>query len=162
MNHFACGYCGVEQFVERRGGTVALKAVTGAIEKVRVGTDKTAAELAIRRLKEESQQLGILYRQRLTRANSQKSDIPPAALGIAAITFVFAFIATAIINSIDYGLGFLAGGGLLILGAIACYYAKRDRDKEIDEKLQEDLSELIRHGNEINKRIAKNKEIVDS
>jgi predicted RNA-binding Zn-ribbon protein involved in translation (DUF1610 family) len=42
MEHFACGYCGIEQFVERKGGTVSLKPVTDAIIRVQVGTDKTA------------------------------------------------------------------------------------------------------------------------
>jgi hypothetical protein len=45
--------------VQRRGGTVALKAVTDAIEKVQVGTDKTAAELAISRYKVELEELQI-------------------------------------------------------------------------------------------------------
>jgi hypothetical protein len=53
MDRFACGYCGVELLVERRGGTVALRAVERAIERVQIGTDKTAAELALSRLKGE-------------------------------------------------------------------------------------------------------------
>jgi ribosomal protein S27E len=53
MTRFACGYCGVELLVERRGGTVVLKAVTEAIQKVQIGTDKTAAELALPRLERE-------------------------------------------------------------------------------------------------------------
>jgi predicted RNA-binding Zn-ribbon protein involved in translation (DUF1610 family) len=53
MERFACGYCGTEMIVQRRGGTVSLKAVTDAIERVQVGTDKTAAELALVRLRQE-------------------------------------------------------------------------------------------------------------
>ena len=53
MDRFSCGYCGTEMLVQRRGGTVALKLVTDAIQKVQIGTDKVAAELAIVRLKEE-------------------------------------------------------------------------------------------------------------
>src|ERR1039457_3769668 len=45
MDRFACGYCGTQMLVQRRGGTVAIRAVTEAIERVQVGTDKTAAEL---------------------------------------------------------------------------------------------------------------------
>ena len=51
MARFACAFCGTEMVVERRGGTVILKAITDAIRKVQVGTDKTAAELAMARLK---------------------------------------------------------------------------------------------------------------
>lgn len=53
MTRFACSYCGAEMVVQRRGGTVALKAIEAAIQKVQVGTDKTAAELALVRLKED-------------------------------------------------------------------------------------------------------------
>jgi ribosomal protein S27AE len=53
MDRFACGYCGTELVTQRRGGTVALKSLTDAIVKVQIGTDKTAAELALRRLQDE-------------------------------------------------------------------------------------------------------------
>ena len=53
MDLFACSYCGTQQVVQRRGGTVALKLVSDAIARVQVGTDRTASELAIRRLKDE-------------------------------------------------------------------------------------------------------------
>jgi len=49
MERFACSYCGTELIVQRRGGTVSLRAVTEAIKRVQIGTDKTAAELAIAR-----------------------------------------------------------------------------------------------------------------
>ena len=57
MERFACGYCGTEMLVKRRGGTVALHAVTEAIKRVQVGTDRTAAELALVRLGTELEQL---------------------------------------------------------------------------------------------------------
>lgn len=53
MERFACGYCGTEQVVQRQGGTVALTLVTEAISRVQVGTDRTAAELALRRINDE-------------------------------------------------------------------------------------------------------------
>lgn len=53
MEQFACGYCGTEQVVVRRGGTVSLKPVVEAIERVQQGTDKVAAEMALKRLQEE-------------------------------------------------------------------------------------------------------------
>jgi ribosomal protein S27E len=57
MRRFACGYCGTEMVVQRRGGTVALKSATEAIKQVQVGTDKTAAELALVRLNAELSKL---------------------------------------------------------------------------------------------------------
>lgn len=50
---FACGYCGTQQRVERSGGTVALRKVETAIKAVQRGTDRTAAELALPRLRRE-------------------------------------------------------------------------------------------------------------
>jgi len=53
MERFACGYCGAEALVDRRGGSVSLKCLTAVIENVQRGTDKTAAELALIRLQKE-------------------------------------------------------------------------------------------------------------
>lgn len=51
MENFACGYCGASLRTVRRGGTVSL--LSDAITKVQHGTDRTAAELALIRLKAE-------------------------------------------------------------------------------------------------------------
>ncbi len=48
-----CDYCGTRQIVERGSGTVALKLVSEAIARVQIGTDRTASELAIVRLRDE-------------------------------------------------------------------------------------------------------------
>ena len=50
---FACGYCGTELRVRRGGGIVSLAPVVEGLEKVQVGVDKTASELAITRLRSE-------------------------------------------------------------------------------------------------------------
>lgn len=53
LEEFACGYCGAELAVERSGGVVSLRLLEETIKRVQVGTDKTAAELAINRLERE-------------------------------------------------------------------------------------------------------------
>src|SRR3954470_2138593 len=50
LDTFACSYCGTQQRVQRSGGIVALRKVEGAIKAVQRGTDRTAAELALKRL----------------------------------------------------------------------------------------------------------------
>lgn len=50
MGQFACGYCGASLNVVRQGGAVALRIVVDSIARVKVGTDRTAAELALVRL----------------------------------------------------------------------------------------------------------------
>ena len=57
IEQFVCGYCGSEHIVRRGGGIIALAPVIESITKVQTGTDKTASELAIKRLREE---LGVL------------------------------------------------------------------------------------------------------
>ena len=47
VERFACAFCGTPQRVERKGGTVALRKLEGAIGAVQRGTDKTAAELSV-------------------------------------------------------------------------------------------------------------------
>ncbi|MGJ5815784.1 hypothetical protein [Paludibaculum fermentans] len=53
MTRFACAHCGSEMIAEHRGSTVILKSVRDAIQKVQAGTEKTAAELSIVRLRQE-------------------------------------------------------------------------------------------------------------
>lgn len=50
---FACAHCGTEHIVNRGGGIISLKPVVAEFQKIREGTDKTASELAISRLKNE-------------------------------------------------------------------------------------------------------------
>ncbi|MDP1714155.1 MAG: hypothetical protein Q8L41_05360 [Anaerolineales bacterium] len=53
IEQFVCGYCGSEHIVRRGGGIIALAPVIEGIKKVQIGTDKTASELAIKRLEKE-------------------------------------------------------------------------------------------------------------
>ena len=67
MERFACAHCGTEVVVQRRGGTISLMRVMHAIERVQVGTEKTAAELAIAR-----------YEKELEIARSRESELSSA------------------------------------------------------------------------------------
>ncbi len=67
LDRFACMFCGAEHIVRRSGGAISLspvveaitkiqegvQGVRGSVEKVQTGVDKTTSELALRRLKEE-------------------------------------------------------------------------------------------------------------
>ena len=57
MDRFACGNCGNEHVVMRRGGTVFLAPVIETLHNIREGTDKTASELAIARLRIEIEEI---------------------------------------------------------------------------------------------------------
>jgi predicted RNA-binding Zn-ribbon protein involved in translation (DUF1610 family) len=49
----ACRYCGVTLRVDHAQGAISLRLVADAVASVQRGTDRTAAELAIRRLSED-------------------------------------------------------------------------------------------------------------
>lgn len=53
IDRFACGHCGTEHLVKRGGGIVSLAPVVEGIKKIQMGVDKTASELAIKRIKSE-------------------------------------------------------------------------------------------------------------
>ena len=57
IDRFACAACGNEHVVNRTGGIVTLKPVIDSIKNVQVGVDKTASELAIKRISEDILQL---------------------------------------------------------------------------------------------------------
>jgi len=109
MERFACGYCGSEMLVQRRGGTVILKAVTEAIHKVQIGTDKTAAELAIVRLNNEREKLMADY-ARLEAERSSSSG--RAGCGL---TFVI-LLAISMIAVIPEKPGFGISALVLLIG----------------------------------------------
>jgi ribosomal protein S27AE len=70
LDRFACSYCGTEQIVRRSTGTISLSPVVKGLRDVRVGVDKTASELAIRRLKGEIVELKKSKQAFLNDANS--------------------------------------------------------------------------------------------
>lgn len=77
MDRLACGHCGASQVVERSGGAIHLRGVAEAISRVQVGTDKTAAELALARLTKEYeavQQYTARRRAELTFMRSQSVE----------------------------------------------------------------------------------------
>jgi hypothetical protein len=53
MERFACAYCGTEHIVKRGAGVISLAPVVEGLRKVEIGVDRTASELALKRLKEE-------------------------------------------------------------------------------------------------------------
>lgn len=71
IEHFACAHCGNEHMVKRSGGVVTLAVVEG-LKKVQAGVDKTASELAIRRLPDE---LRILKDERLRVTSDMENRI---------------------------------------------------------------------------------------
>lgn len=184
MSTFACGYCGAGVAVQRRGGTISLS-LEDAVARVQVGTDKTAAELALKRLKEE-----------LAEAQTDRSDVEDAtassvverragisrrleaktnrnfATGVFLVAWiVFAIILKAFKSVEDAATGI--GFGLAGLAAFPVWLVLENgkttqvdrllrQIDEVREKGKEDLAKVDARIREIKARIAKNRAIVDA
>ena len=57
IERFACAFCGQEHIVKRGGGIISLKPIANDVRGIKIGVDKTAAELAIVRLTKEINRL---------------------------------------------------------------------------------------------------------
>ena len=53
IDQFACEHCGTEHIVKREGGTISIAPIVEQLQSVNKGVDKTASELAIKRLRDE-------------------------------------------------------------------------------------------------------------
>ena len=117
MERFACGYCGTELIVQRRGGTVALRAVMEAVRKVQVGTDKTAAGLAIARYESELNEL------RLSEAKLSKDSSANTCTGVGCG-------GTILVLGLFLGTQGTEAGWWLVLGCVALgvglFYGRRE------------------------------------
>lgn len=102
MEHFSCGYCGIEQIVQRRGGTVSLKLIAESISRVQVGTDRTAAELALVRLKHELTATDAKLSEINQRIDQPFDSMPPEYQNNTSI-YLAAFVCVLIIFSLVVG-----------------------------------------------------------
>ena len=118
IEHFTCAHCGTPQVVERSGGIVHLRKVAESIVQVQRGTDKTAAELALKRLpgeiKElEERRINVYSRYenkiRLRRENLLYSSGAIAFMILIGSLFVVGFLGNAI-----FGSGVITGTGILL------------------------------------------------
>jgi hypothetical protein len=145
MEQFACGYCGIAQRVERIGGTVALKPVTDAIAKVQLGTDKTAAELALHRLPHEinaltwqRSQSEAYWQQELTRVRGTGLD-KLLLVGLACIVVTVGLLA-AIASQISPASALVG----LLLGFVLCAVASVMVMISLHRKISATRDETIR------------------
>ncbi len=131
MERFACGYCGTEMAVQRRGGTVVLKSMTQA-------ADKTSAELALARLKEEAENLSKRYdAMQKERTERNKRGY---VIGISLLVIGFVVVRS--------GYSLMVGLGLLLAGIFTISYIRRH-----DKKVAVDLRELHAKLDVLNGRI---------
>jgi len=116
-DRLACGHCGSEMLVRRRGGGVSLKSIEAAVRRVEVGvarvqagTDKTAAELAISRYRASHDDLVARRAECEGRhAKASSSRVRSAVIWLLVVAFV------AAVNARPEG---GAAAGILIVGSL--------------------------------------------
>jgi hypothetical protein len=155
MDTFACGYCGAHQVVQRRGGTISLKLVTDAIGRVQSGTDKTAAELALVRMKEEMVALQNARRARAVRAENEKRSKNPLITGILILGLIVACVTVDKLGTVGF---------FLILGVTAgvCVPLQRSGVKAAEYAHGKDDAEFGRQIASLEARIAEKRKLADS
>lgn len=166
QEYFACGYCGTEQIVESKGGTVYLKPIIDAIRKVQLGTDKTASEMALKRLTVELSNINNdIEHLEKRRPRSDQTEIqigPTAMLVLFAASFpIGAFIVLSsplssqnLIGNIVWGVFLMLIGGGCLFGLYTKRWDRkhaRQRRSSIDTELQDAWARRFRIEEEIAK-----------
>ncbi len=144
MDRFACSYCGTEIVVQRRGGTVALRQVENAIKQVQIGTDKTAAELAIVRYEAEARQL----RQAESDLAGQLDSERWKTYGCGGVLLLIGL--ATISTATGFGGFTLVLGGIFLIGGISSIKSKGGQ-----------WTELRTRRAEVERQIADKKQIAD-
>jgi ribosomal protein S27AE len=168
MQRFACGYCGSEQIVERRGGTIALRLVVDAVACVQVGTDKTAAELALVRLDKELGIARVRWQEAYAeffRRNDSNMNLGVALMILSAIVFLPAFIAFLIaVGAFDIGQiffsGLFAGGAIFVF--IRAYQINANARARFRKRLSEMSSPQAKQIQGLEMQIEKQRRLVHS
>ncbi len=111
IERFACSHCGTEYMVRRGGGIVSLAPMIEGIKNVQIGVDKTASELAIRRLYEEMAALDLKIKRQRLLPNPYPRQVGNWALAMIAALFI------ALIAAIDRSIPFTV---LALVLAAAC------------------------------------------
>ena len=156
MTNFACGYCGASQIVERFGGTISLKLVSDAINRVQAGTDKTAAELALKRLSKELMEV----EQAWTDTHSENSRKLDGNLKLFGGLWLGGIVICLLMSAPGGGaavVAFLLGLG----GTVGAIYLFLKQSAAIKAEFQITEQNLLKKGNDIERRIAQNKTLVD-
>ena len=139
-----------------KDSTVWLKLVTDAISKVQAGTDKTAAELSIRRLKGEVAQLDAQYNQLQEDARKRRANnfMAVGAMFIGGLLFIIYPMSNS-----DLG-GAVFVILLLIVAASVGFYLYRN--SVINAGFGEDAGSLQVKRTKLLERIDELKEIADA
>ncbi len=92
INLLVCATCGNEHMVHRGGGAIYLGPITQDVRQIRVGVDKTAAELTVARLTKEIKELDDQLDVVMMRIDDEWVDSGPSKVNLC-IGALFALLA---------------------------------------------------------------------
>jgi hypothetical protein len=159
MSTFACGYCGASQMVERSGGTISLKLLTNAISKVQVGTDKTAAELALRRLSEELAQIELFYNDNVRQYRYEDNNLISQS---KLIWIIFSLVSAGVSIGIQNRWFFLCVCVAWVAITALIFIRLSEERKKNDAVFAVTRQQITEQGNHIRHQIEVNRKIVSS
>ncbi len=139
MDRFACAHCGNEHIVTRGTGTVSLQPIREDLHVIGSGVDRTASELAIKRINAEMNVLQGELSALKSKHNSYSLFLVVGLLGISAS--LCAPLVEFSVGNVFIGLAILA-----ILGVPPILISRRTTSNlkpEID-RLSENLRELAK------------------
>lgn len=165
VERFACAFCGVEHIVRRSGGIVTLKPIVEGLEKVKIGVDKTASELAIARLTTETariedqigelttnyqrkfSELNLKYRARLPKRSRFAGMWPKGAAWvpiIGVITLIFLILANTarFVGDTVCVLSIMCLGPIIVLFAVFWYWQARRFNRWYQALIKEREAEI--------------------
>lgn len=133
----ACGHCGTESMVRRRGGAVSLRPVVEAIRRVQSGTDRTAAELAIARLRHDQE---AVKAKQAARHAATRGETVALLFGLG-----FAFIGLIVLATDSPGaresrsgaIGFIVIGAFAFVAAFRTAGHRRAEERRLDAQWQQ-------------------------
>jgi hypothetical protein len=145
IDRFACAHCGTEHVVRRGGGLVSLAPVVDGIQQVRMGVDKTASELAIRRLSEE---IAELQSERDSISRKLTDGITFWLLASVVVLAIFAAVLYAAVRELAVLVFILGVGAVLISIRRVSGRRAEERLAPIDQEILRKQTDLRKH-NEI-------------
>lgn len=162
MENFSCGYCGTAQIVRRSGGTISLKIVGDAIKRVQAGTDKTAAELAIKRLSGELNLINYsIINNNENKRLALKENAQVFMLLSACMAIFFFVVVVAPVSAFSNIFGYFIVVVFSLAGTIAVIYFGIKKHSQISGKFEETYMLLSAAKQRLETKIADNRKLVD-
>lgn len=156
-----CASCGNEHMVHRDGGSIYLAPIAQDVRQIRVGVDKTAAELAVVRLTKELQELDGVMAETKQLSLAEFAKRPPimSFLSLAMVTSIVIIIVGA--SSRSEGLAAFAT--IALIGLIIWNDRVNRSHKQEGERVRDaELDRLQAQYNVMRAALDKNKRVAES